>query len=206
MKENEISVLGYSGHSYVVCDIAISEGMNLKYYSNPILTKKNPYNLNYIGSESNHDFFKKNDCNYVLGIGDNKIREKVYNFFKNKNKKILNVIDSSSMISKNVKIGDGNFISKNVIINSLVKIESACIINSGAIVEHECKISCFTHIGPGAVVCGNVKVGQRVFIGAGAVIRQGVNIGDDVVIGAGSIVLHNISDGKRIVGNPAKEI
>jgi acetyltransferase-like isoleucine patch superfamily enzyme len=56
------------------------------------------------------------------------------------------------------------------------------------------------------VLTGNVSVGYRTFIGANTVVKQGIRIGNDVVIGAGSVVISDVPDGKKIVGNPSREI
>ena len=207
MSDKEVVIAGYSGHAFVVADAAISAGINLTQYTDKKESERNPFDLKYIGFESETGFFDNTIYqDFILGIGDNRIREKIYNLLGAKKVNALNVIHPSSQISKHVSIGKGNFISKNTGINSLVTIEDACIINTGAIIEHECFIGKASHIGPGAVLAGNVSVGERSFIGANTVIKEGVSIGKDVIIGAGSVVLKDVADGEKIVGNPAKRI
>ena len=207
MYDKKVIIVGYSGHGFVVADAAISAMINLKYYSEINDMPTNPYQLEYIGFESD-EFFKgwDLDCDFILGIGDNNVREKIAKIILLKNKKIQNVIHPSASISKNVIIGNGNFISKNVAINPLATIGNFCIINTGCIIEHECVISDAVHIAPGAVLSGNVSVGKRTFIGANSVVKQNIKIGKDVIIGAGSVIIKNVPDGKTIVGNPGKEI
>lgn len=207
MSDKELILVGYSGHGFVVADAAISSLMNLKYYSEISMTKSNPYELIYIGFE-NDNLFKgwDSDCEFILGIGDNNIRQKIASLILSKNKKIQNVIHHTAAISKNVIFGSGNFVSKNVAINPLTVIGDFCILNTGCIVEHECTIADAVHLAPGAVLAGNVSVGERTFIGANSVIKQNVTIGKDVIIGAGSVIINDIPDGMKIVGNPAKEI
>ena len=202
-----VVVIGYSGHSYVVVDAAISSGINVTHYSDENKSARNPFKLNYLGHESDHDFFSKvGDFDFILGIGNNNIRKKIYGQLKIKNQKILNVIHPSSEISKLVIFGKGNFVSKNTSINSLSVIKDGCIINTGAIIEHECIIGDFAHIGPGSVLAGNVSIGECSFIGANSIIKEGVKIGKNAIIGAGSVVLKNVLDGQKLAGNPAKII
>lgn len=207
MSDNKVVLIGYSGHGYVVADTALSINMKLESYAEIDKIDINPYDLEYIGFEMNplFDGWNKN-YSFILGIGDNKLRQKVSEFVLSKDEEILNVIHETSCISKGVEIGKGNFISKNTSINPLVKINDFCIVNTGAVIEHECEIESAVHIAPRAVLLGNVKVGERSFIGANSVIKQGVTIGSDVIIGAGSVVLKNIPNGKKIVGNPCREI
>lgn len=207
MLDKKIAIAGYSGHAFVVADAALASGVNLSAYTDKHEAQRNPYELSYLGFESEEGFFKKtSSLIFILGIGDNTLRERVYNLLISQNVNVLNVVHPSSQISSNVKMGVGNFISKNTSINPLVIIEDACIINTGAIIEHECYLGKASHVAPGAVLAGNVKIGDRSFVGANAVIKEGVSIGNDVVIGAGSVVLKDVPNGQKVAGNPAKEI
>jgi sugar O-acyltransferase (sialic acid O-acetyltransferase NeuD family) len=200
-------IIGYSGHAYVVAESYISNGNNLYYYSEKIELSTNPFNLEYLGFEFDAAF-KGWDMtlNYILGIGNNNIREKVGNLILSKSKTLLNVIDSNAIISKSVNIGIGVFVSKGTLVNAFSKIGNFTILNTGCIIEHECEIGKAVHIAPGAVLAGNVKVGDRSFIGANSVIKQGVEIGNDVIIGAGSVIIKDVESNTKLVGNPGRII
>ncbi|PZX54203.1 acetyltransferase [Algoriphagus chordae] len=207
MSDREVVLVGYSGHGYVVADAAVESGLFLLGYTETKQTFRNPFNLNYLGYEMDPNFKEwTSDKQYILGIGDNNIRQKVANYIISKNGELLNVIHPLSSISKTCKMGFGNFISKNVSINPLVTIGDLCIINTGSIVEHECTLGNGVHIAPGAVLAGNVSVGDFTFVGANAVIKQGVKIGKNVVVGAGTVVIRDIEDNELVVGNPGKKI
>jgi sugar O-acyltransferase (sialic acid O-acetyltransferase NeuD family) len=203
----EIVLVGYSGHGLVVADAALSANMNLKYFTDKSLIKSNPFNLIHLGFEADLEYkhWDKN-YHYILGIGNNNIRNKAAELLKAKGVAILNVIHPSVSKSERIQFGYGNFISRNVLINTLVKIGNNCILNTGCIIEHECIVGNGVHIGPGAVLSGNVEVGDNSFIGANSVIKQGVKIGSNVIIGAGTVVLNNVSDNRKLVGNPGREI
>lgn len=200
-------IVGYAGHGFVVAEAAISSKMNLQYYAEIREVATNPFKLTYIGFEGD-DLFKGWNASYdfILGIGDNQLREKIATLILLKNKNILNVFHPSASISKSIQIGKGNFIARNVAINPLAEIEDFCILNTGSIIEHECIIKTAAHIAPGAVLAGNVTIGERTFIGANSVVKQGVTIGKDVVIGAGSVVLTDVPDYSKLVGNPARTL
>lgn len=204
--KNSIAIIGYSGHSFVVLDAAKQLGMDVKYYCERNQVSFNPFEINYLGDEG-HAFFDWNEADeFILGIGDNKIRQKVANLILSKKKTILNVIHPSSVISNYATVGIGNFISANVTVNALASIGDHCILNTGCIVEHECAIENGVHIAPGAVLAGNVLVGENSFVGANSVVKQGVRIGKEVNVGAGSVVIKDIPDHETWVGNPAKKI
>lgn len=205
MLDNKTVIIGYSGHAYVVAESFISNGNTLNFYTDLKETLVNPFNLSYLGFESDANFKGwEMTLNYILGIGDNNIREKVGNLILSKSKKLLNVIDSNATISKSVNIGLGVFASKGVLVNAFSKIGNFTILNTGCIIEHECEIGIAAHIAPGVVLAGNVKVGNRSFIGANSVIKQGIEIGDDVIIGAGSVIIKDVKSNSKLVGNPGR--
>ncbi len=207
MLDNKVILIGYSGHGYVVADIAIENQLNLVGYTEKKEFDFNPFQLNYLGDEQQDNFFSNyKSVEFIIGIGDNYIREKIYNLIKNKGKIIQNLISSSAKISNSVKMGEGIFVNRNVTINALAKIGNNVLLNTACIIEHECMIGDSVHVAPGAVLAGNVFVGERSIIGANAVIKQGINIGKDVIIGAGTVVISDIPDGKKVVGNPCRYI
>jgi sugar O-acyltransferase (sialic acid O-acetyltransferase NeuD family) len=205
--DNKSVIIGYSGHAYVVGDSYFSKGSNIDYYTNLIEVKTNPFNLKYLGCETDLNF-KGWDMglNFILGIGDNNVRYNAGQLILSKSQIIQNVIDPHAIISKTAKIGIGVFASKGVLVNAFSKVNDFAILNTGCIIEHECEIGTAAHIAPGAVLAGNVKIGKRTFIGANAVIKQGVEIGDDVIIGAGAVIIKNVSNNSKIVGNPGRII
>lgn len=205
MLDYKTVIIGYSGHAYVVADSFLANGNALSYYADVKVASNNPFNLDYLGYESDINFKGWGmTLKYILGIGDNNLREKVANLILSKSNTISNVIDPHAVISKSANIGKGVFASKGALVNTFSKIGNFSILNTGCIIEHECEIGIAAHIAPGAVLAGNVKVGNRTFIGANAVIKQGIEIGDDVIIGAGSVIIKNVSSNTKIIGNPGR--
>ena len=203
MKNKNLLIIGYSGHSFGCIEVAIKQGFLIVGYHDLLEKVSNPYNLNYLGHEDTIDSNNK----VFIAIGDNSIRRKIYKklYLKDISSNIT-LIHPGSTISKTSLIEEQTFINAGVIINPQVKIGVGCIINTGAIIEHDCFIGKFTHIAPGAVLSGNVSIGSECLIGANAVIRQGVKIGDNVIVGAGAVVLNDINSNSKFVGNPAREI
>lgn len=200
-------IIGYSGHSYVVLDAARESGLNVLAYTENKELSLNPYELEYLGLETDDNFRGwGKEYEFILGIGDNRIREKATQLIISKNESMRSVIHPSATIGSIVDIGAGTFIGAGAMINPFAKTGKSVIINTGAIVEHECQIGDYAHIAPGAVLAGNVNVGNRSFIGANAVIKEGVTIGKDVIIGAGTVVLKDFESNCKVVGNPGRVI
>ncbi|MDT0294075.1 acetyltransferase [Mesonia ostreae] len=204
----ELYILGYSGHSKVVVDVAMESGYAVKGYFDKQKAQSNEYNLSYLGFEQEEDLSHLKETGFLFPtVGDNGLREKLFTqFIKNLFPKI-NLIADTAYVSPKIQLGTCNFISQHAVINSGTYIGDACIINTGAIVEHDNKLQDFVHIAPGAVLAGNVSVGESTFIGARAVVKEGVSIAAHVVIGAGAVVIKDIKEENSIwVGNPAKRI
>lgn len=207
MDSNKNILLGYSGHAFVVIDAALKADIPVNYYADKYEVSRNPFSLEYIGFETQKNFEGWNKgYGFILGIGDNLIRTEIAELVIEKKEKLLRVTHPATTISKNVEIGVGTFIAPHVSINALSRIGNFVILNTHSVIEHECVIEDGVHIAPGAVLAGNVKVGKRSFIGANAVIKEGVTIGADVLVGAGSTIIRNIENGKKVVGNPGREI
>ena len=207
MSDKKIILVGYSGHGLVVADTALENNLNLIGYTEKSVNEVNPFKLEYLGDESSLDFKGWDlDVAFILGIGDNILREKIYKHILKNGKKVISLINSTSFISSFASIGEGVFINRNVTINAFATIGNNVILNSGCIIEHECKINENVHVAPGVVLAGNVIVGAGTFIGANAVVKQGVTIGKNVIVGAGTVVINDIPNGKKIVGNPNRFI
>lgn len=116
------------------------------------------------------------------------IRRKIYKKLKEIGYRLINVIDPTSNISEDVRLGEGIFVEKKVIIKAGSQIENMAIINSGAIVEHDCVVKEFSHVSIGALLCGNVEIGSDCFIGANATVIQKIHIHSNSMIKAGEVI------------------
>ena len=204
-KEKEIVIIGYSGHSIEIINTIINLGYKIKGYTELSEKKSNPHGLKYLGDENKGNFkYYDNKYLFFIAIGDNLIRKKKSDFLHINGLVQINVIHPDSSISKNIKMGYGNFINRNASINNYVKIGNGVIINTASVIEHDCIISDRVHVAPGAVLCGGVKVNDNTFIGANSVINQNITIGENVIIGSGSVVINDLPNGCKVYGNPAK--
>ncbi len=199
-------IIGYSGHSFVICGIFNSVNQKVTAYCDSEEKKYNPFNLQYLGNENTAEATEAlTKINFFIAIGDNNIREKIYNHLALKKLLPINAIHATAVIDTTVTIAaNGVMIAANATINPLVKIGKGVICNTNCSIDHECVINDFTHIAPGAVLCGNVTVGTKTFIGANAVIKQGITIGNNCMIGAGAVVVKDVPDNATVVGVPAK--
>ncbi len=210
----DIVIIGAGGHAKVIADIILKRKELLNEKLNIIGFLDDGYkNLKYtkifdipILGDTNliEKLEQEKKYNYIIGIGNNEIREKISSKFSNLN--YYTAIHPKSIIGIDVIIEEGTVVMANTIVNSGTKIGKHCILNTGSIIEHDNKIEDYCHISPNSTLCGTVKVGKNSWIGAGSTIIQNRNIGENSMIGAGSVIIRDIPNNCTVVGNPGKII
>ncbi len=193
---DELIIIGAGGHGKVIEEIAKLNGYKVKGYldDTPI--------DGVLGKIIDAENFK--DCDFVIAIGNNNIRERIVKEHSGLNYATL--VHPKAVVSEKATIGEGTVVMAGAIINPDVKVGNHCIINTGAVVDHDNVLSDFVHISPNATLCGTVSVGERTHIGAGATVRNNLKITGDCVIGVGSAVVKDIDKKGVYVGVPAKEL
>lgn len=141
---------------------------------------------------------------YFISIGDNTNRKLWFDRLVEKKLRLINIVDSSAIISSRVKIGNGCFIGKMAIINSGSVIGDDCIVNTKALVEHGCYVSNHVNLSTNSVINGDVQVGNGAFIGSGSVTIGQLYIGNWAVVGAGAVVVNNVDEDNVVAGVPAR--
>ena len=197
----KLLILGCGGHSKVVTEVAEAIGFN---------------DINYLDKSNDEIFFlgrkivQKVNENYngyfFVAIGDNYLREKVYNQFliENKLAQCITLVHPKSCVSFRSSIEEGTIIMPLSVVNSSTKVGKGVIINTSSTVDHDSILMDFCSLAPGVNIGGNVSVGIRSAISIGTSIKHGVGIGNDVVIGGSSLVLEDIDDNCLSFGIPSK--
>ncbi len=71
---------------------------------------------------------------------------------------------------------------------------------------HDVQVGDFSTISCGCRLLGEANVGPRVFMGACSVAAPHSIIEEDAYVGIGSVVLRRVKAGRRVFGNPAREM
>ena len=208
LNTENIILIGYSGHAFVICDSMIRRSMNIIGYCEAESKSLNPFDLAFLGSESERSVIEKlRTTQYFVAIGDNDRRRIVsQKLIELTGLHPVNIIDEKTTISSSCTMGKGVFISSGCVINAVSTIHDGVICNTNATIEHECTIGKYSHVAPGVTICGNVQIGANTLVGAGSVIKPGIKIGDNVILGAGSVIVKDIKSNSTVVGNPQKHI
>jgi len=198
-KIKKLAIYGKSGHAKVIREIALLNGYNEFIFIDDDTSKKDVISYEYFKSLDL-------DIEVIIAIGNNVIREKIYQQLSEDDYAHALLIHPSAQISTSASISEGSVVMAGVIVNAEAKIGKAVILNSACIIEHDNQIEDFVHISPNVALAGDVKVKKSTHIGIGASVIQGVTIEENVIVGAGSVVIRDISKNQVVAGVPAKSI
>lgn len=198
----KLVIIGASGHGKVIADIALKNGYEIIGFLDDNDSLKKICGFPVLGSTKNVCEYKEN-CEFVIAIGNNEIREKIATTY---DVKWATLVHPTAIIGMQVQIGEGTVIMANAVINPCATVGRHCVINTGAIVEHDNYLADYVHVSPSATLAGTVIIGRGTHIGAGACVKNNTNITENVVVGAGAAVVKNITEAGVYVGIPARRM
>ena len=129
---------------------------------------------------------------FIIGMGNIKLKEKLYNKFSNEGLKPISAISKNSIISIGAKIDKGVAIGKGSIISADVKIGENTFIGNGTLIEVSSSISHNCKIGSKVLISPDVKIEKNVSIGNSSTILSSISIGKNNAIKAGIVVSKNV--------------
>jgi len=202
---HKLTILGAGGHGRVLADAALRAGWEaVEFFDDrwPDVRQAGPWSItgpiNLVLSEPDRVEAA------IVGIGNNRVRLRLFDACVNANLTLTSVIHPSACISDFASIGSGSAILAGSVVGPFATVGEAAIVNHGAIVEHDCRLARGVHICPQAALGGEVDVAEGAWIGIGAVLRNRVSVGIDAVVGAGAVVVADVPDYLTVVGSPAR--
>ena len=137
-----IVIFGAGGHSLVVIDLIkeLKEYTIIGMYDD---NKEGEFDGIPILGQIDSNTIKKAD-EYIIGIGDDSTRKKIYEQFYSQPWATL--VQPRSIVSKSVKINEGTVVLAGAIIQAGVVIGKHCIINTNSNIDHESNINSFSSI------------------------------------------------------------
>lgn len=198
--KSSILVFGSGGHAKVVIDaIECENKFRIEALVDPYSTLEVLAGYAILRTHENLQ-----PGNFVVAVGDNAIRKKLYSSLVLDGWTPQAVTHPASIIARDVKIGAGTVVFAGAIINPGSKIGENSIINTAATVDHDGNIGSHCHIAPGNNLAGNVTVEDGAFLGIGCRVIPKVKIGPWSIAGAGSVLIRDVDAQTTVVGAPAK--
>lgn len=124
----------------------------------------------------------------LVTIGNNKLRERLYQEAAIFGYTFPNIIHPSAYISPHAHIGSGCVILNNAVVQNNARCGDGCILNPGVELHHDSSIGSYCLIYTNSVVRSLTTVGDRVRIGSTATVSTSAVVPDDTTIGDGDII------------------
>ena len=199
-------IIGASGHGKVVADIAVK----MNHWKEILFLDDNETVKECLGfkvvGKIDEAINYKHQVDFFVAIGNNEIRERVFNYFIKLDLSLISLIHPSVILGMDVEIGKGSVLMAGVIINSSTTIGKGCIINTGSSLDHDNLVGDFVHISPGVRLAGAVRIDKKCWIGIGSTISNNISVCEECILGAGSVVVGNIKETGIYVGVPTRRI
>lgn len=116
--------------------------------------------------------------NLIIVIGNNTVRERIYNIAKNIGYSFPNLISPSAYISPYAKLGWGCVILNNAVVQNGSTVGNGVLVNPGVEIHHDCSVGDYDLIYTNSVVRTYAKVGKRVRIGSNVTICNNAIVPD----------------------------
>lgn len=118
----------------------------------------------------------------VVTIGNNAVRERIYDTAEKIGYDFPNLIHSSAYVSPYAKMGCGCVLLNNSVVQNGCTVGNGVLLNPGVEVHHDCSVDDFSLIYTNSVVRTYAKVGKRVRIGSNCTVCNNATVSDDADI------------------------
>jgi sugar O-acyltransferase (sialic acid O-acetyltransferase NeuD family) len=143
---------------------------------------------------------------FICAIANLQIKEKVINFFNEKDAVFVNAFHKSVCFIGLSKIGRGVVLSPYVVVSNNSLIGDHVGVNLFCSIGHDVKIGKYCQLSSHCDLTGHVELGESVFLGSRVTIIPKIKVVAHSILGAGAVVFRNIKLVGTYVGNPAKKI
>ncbi|ESL03775.1 sugar O-acyltransferase, sialic acid O-acetyltransferase NeuD family [Catonella morbi ATCC 51271] len=204
-----LGIYGYGGHGLEVEELARVINLKENRWEKIIFVddaKDKIDNEKIFSFEDIISKYSPKDIEFMTGIGEPVIREKLYNKVKEKDYSFAILVHPSASVAESAILEEGTMVAHNAFVSIKAHLFTNTLVQPMACVHHECSVGRNSVVSTSAVMGGNSSLGYNSFIGLGASVKQGISVGNGSVVGMGAIVIKNVSDRVMVVGNPARAI
>lgn len=181
MCKEKLLLVGAGGFGRVVSETAVLN-YDCAFIDDGVGTSTEICGVEVIGNTSDLQTFFGKYKKLVVTIGNNCVRERIYNIAAKIGYEFPNLVHSSTYISPYAKIGWGCVLLNNVIVQNGSSVGNGVLLNPGVEIHHDCTVDDFDLIYTNSVVRTYAKVGKRVRIGSNVTISNNAVVQDDADI------------------------
>lgn len=124
--------------------------------------------------------------NLVVTIGNNKLRERLYENAAKIGYSFPNIVCPSAYISPFAKVGQGCIILNNAVVQNGSTVGNGVILNPGVEVHHDSAVEDYALIYTNSVIRSLARVCRRAWVGSTLTISNEVTIPEDAIVENGN--------------------
>lgn len=183
MSKEKLLLVGAGGFGRVVLELA-RQSFNCAFVDDGIEIDTMICGVPVIGHTENLQELFAEYKNLVIAIGNNTVRERIYDVAKRIGYNFPNLISPSAYISPYAKLGWGCVVLNNAVVQNGSSVGNGVLLNPGVEIHHDCSVGDYDLIYTNSVIRTYAKVGKCVRIGSNviicnnAVVRDGADIPD----------------------------
>lgn len=185
---HDLMILGAGGHGRTLCELARLLGYAGIVFLDDNASLCHETNKLIIGKISELPLHINRANNVVIGIGNNKVREQLYQQVISLGIQPATLIHPSAFVSPSATIADGSVILAGAVVGANAKLGVATIVNSHSTVDHDSILGDFAHLGVGVHLAGSAEIGKSAFLQAGTVGGYNAKVDDYSVCPAGTVL------------------
>lgn len=136
--------------------------------------------------------YSPDDYKIFIAVGNNSVREVIYNKVKNNGYSCISYISSKAIFWSDLSFGDNVFIGEGAVIQPFVSIGFNSFLFA-ARVGHHCSVG-NNVILSGCALAGDAHIGDNSFLGLNSTVNQNVKIGKANIIGVGANIGSDTND------------
>ncbi len=143
--------------------------------------------------ENLHKELKQDDCFLFIAVGNNIVRERIFQTAKQFNYKMATYISSKANVWENLEIGVNCFVDEGTTLQPFIQIKDnsilfVCNIGHHSVIGEHSLLSA-------SILGGNVTIGKCSYLGMNSVVKQNVKIGEKNILGMGCIIENDTDPG-----------
>jgi sugar O-acyltransferase (sialic acid O-acetyltransferase NeuD family) len=128
----------------------------------------------------------------LVALGTPDARARVHEHLGAAGVRFANVVDPHAIVSANVRMGAGNFVSAGARLGPCVTLGDGNFVSAMCSLEHHNVVGSYCHFGPSVVTSGSVQIGDRVLFGTGIHVEPDLTIGDECIVASGVTLTRSV--------------
>ena len=177
MSKERLLLVGAGGFGRVVSELA-RQSYDCAFVDDGVEVGTVVCDIPVIGSTANLQELFAEYKNLVIVIGNNKVREHIYDIARSIGYSFPNLISPSAYISPYAKIGWGCIILNNAVVQNGSSVGNGVLLNPGVEIHHDCIVGDYDLIYTNSVVRTYATVGKCVRIGSNVTICNNAVVSD----------------------------